>query len=806
MSGPLATYTLMSTGTTTAALVSSININANYFRGDGSAISNLARTSFAPYTIPWMAMEQTGSLNVLAGTWLHGGLISPNSLSVITTVKGDTFAGNYATFKGATVSSLIAPIVCSIYISTKTLVNETNFFGNQFGSLQMVASSFMSSLWADNFRANILNVTEFVASTATFGYLKTGTWDVDNLQSDVLTLLDQATQTRTVLSLSAATLHVSGISIYKNIVSTLDLVSTTSNFQVKLNVLSNFLNPFPALSAMSTTINLNFITLQTTASSLSTSLADSVRIQNIAISNVSVGLQTNIVNLSNFNVGFTSNVSTGVSDRFAINEAATTAQFIATSNYFKTSTTSLFIGLSTSSSNLSTTTYINNSNLSTVTGQQIAFANTSLSSLFTFTSSAVLSTFSTLSTQIGLNFKANQLDLSTSISNLSVMTDAKLYTLSSLMFSSFSTLQVGTSTISTTVGSNMSTLQLGLSTASSNLSTQGGINLLFLQIGLSTVSTTVGSNMSTLQLGLSTTSSNLSTQTGFVFSTLQQAISTLSTTTGSNISTLQVGLSTASSNLSTQGGVNLLLLQIGISTVSTTVGSNMSTLQLGLSTTTSNLSTQLGFTFSTLQLAISTMSTIEGGHISTLRVSVSSLGAILSSGFSTLSTTIGSNTSSVSASTLAAFQSTGISFTSLSNASISAFSTLSTTIGLASNFLAYSSTLSTQAGWNFSTLALGLSSLSTGFGSYTSTSASIFSTNSLLTLSLSSGNAYINTLSVNTLNASTVSTTFMFSRLSQGSTISSLTQDTGTMKAISLTVSSYKGNLGDAPTMLIQTL
>ena len=259
MSGPLGTFLVMSTGTTTAALVSSVLINANYFHGDGSAISNLSRTSFTPYTIPWMAMEQTGGLNVLGGTWLHGGLISPNSLSVITTVKGSTFEGTYATFKGATISSLIAPIVCSIFISTQTLTNETNFFGNQFGNVQHVASSFMSSLWADTFVANSLEVTNFNATNATFTNLNSAVWAVDTIESDALSLLDYTSGDHSLVTLSTGVLYVNGSSIYNNLITGSNLASTTAYLQFKMNVLSNFVNPFPALSAMSTGVGNNFL-------------------------------------------------------------------------------------------------------------------------------------------------------------------------------------------------------------------------------------------------------------------------------------------------------------------------------------------------------------------------------------------------------------------------------------------------------------------------------------------------------------------------------------------------------------------
>jgi hypothetical protein len=111
------------------------------------------------------------------------------------------------------------------------------------------------------------------------------------------------------------------------------------------------------------------------------------------------------------------------------------------------------------------------------------------------------------------------------------------------------------------------------------------------------------------------------------------------------------------------------------------------------------------------------------------------------------------------------------------------------------------STLSSQAGWNFSTLAIGISSVSSAVGAFPSTAIVNFSTSLLFASSLSSGNAYISYLA-----ASTLSTNEAFVQLTQGSTMSSLTMQTGLLSASVTNVSSYFGNLGDAVTAVIQYL
>jgi hypothetical protein len=541
MATPYGNFTTLSTGT-----LSTGTLAAGFLSGDGSGITNLSYKSYVPYSIPWTAMQAYGGLNVQSGTWLHGGLIAPNSLSVATAIETHTLLGGDATLRTATIGTVNAAVINTYYISTNTFANETNFFGNQYGRSQYIVSSFMSSLYAHTFKADDLGVQSFTASTAAFSSLTTSSWLVDNLQPQNLTLYDTTTGQPVPIALSTGILYIGTSSIYSSVVMTSDLVSTTNNIGFRINVLSNYLNPFPALSAMSSVIGSNFQVLQKTGSTLSTSLGTSVEIQNIAISNVSVGLQTNINNLSNYTVTFGSNTSTTLATRLAASETATAAALASTSNYFQTSTTALFIGLSTTTSNLSTFASYTNSNLSTVEGidaSNLKKFGTDLSNLTVY---SILSTFSTLSTQTGTNFDITQSSLSTAISNLSVTTQAGLYSgqrgistiaifLLNTIASSISTVTSALSTYSTLAGYDSELLHTGISTSYRILSTVGGSNFSTSQTAFSTLSTTLAFNHSTVQVGLST-----------VATVFQLATSTLSTTVGSNHSTFQFALRTFS--------------------------------------------------------------------------------------------------------------------------------------------------------------------------------------------------------------------------------------------------------------------
>jgi trimeric autotransporter adhesin len=753
-------FTTLSTGTlsTGTALVGSLS--ATFLSGDGSGITNLSRTSYVPYSIPLTALNPYGNLNIQYGNWIHGGLISPNTLSVATTIQTSSIDAINAGLSNLSAGVINTGVLKGDYVSTHTLDVETNFFRTQYGEVQYLVSSFASSLYTHVFKADELGVQTFVASTATFSTLTTQTWLVDALQPNYLSLLDVTTGRPTSLVLSTGILYIGTSSIYSSVVTTPDIVSTTTNVLFRLNLLSNAINPFPTLSIMSTFIGSSFQTLQITASTLSTSLGTSVESQNIALSNISAGLQANIINLSNYTITNTSNLSTTVSARFATGEAATAAQITANSNYFRTSTNSLFLGLSTAAILLANSIDYNTSNLSSTTGSNTSNLTKFTTDLSNYTNIKLVSTFSTLSTQAGVNYELSQANMTTAMSNLSVTTQAGLV-------ASKSGISSVASILSTSIGSTLSTVL----TALSSFSTQAGYDSQTLRIGVSSVSTQTGSNFSTVQFALSSLSSIFSLN----FSTAQIGISTVGTAT-------QVGLST----VSTMAGSNFSTLQSGLSTVSTILGSNLSTLTTGLST----FSTVTGSNLSTLTTGLSTLSTAMGRDSSTLRVGVSSVATLLNGSISSLFF-----------STAAAVYSTGITLVTLSNTSASTFSTLSTSIGLTSNFLSYSSTLSSQAGWNFSTLALGLSTVSSAIGSFPSTAIVNFSTSLLFASSLSSGNAYISLLA-----ASTVSTRNIFAPFFQGSTMSSLTMQTGLLSASVTNVSSYSGNLGDAVTMLIQYL
>ena len=334
MATPYGNFTTLSTGT-----LSTGTLFAGTIAGSGTGISNLSQNAYVPYTIPWMAMQQYGNVNVVGGTWLHGGLISPNQLSVATTLQTSSMTAITADVHYGNFGTINVTQVNSYYLSTNTFTNETNFFTTQYGISQYIVSSFMSSLYTHVLNADFLGVDNFIASTATFSSLTTGAWTVDNLQPISLSILDETSNTFTSISLSTGILYVGTSSIYSSVVKTADIVSTTSNVITKLNALSNFINPFPTLSVMSTSIGSSFTILQSTASTLSTSLGNSVTLQNIAVSNISVGLQNNIGALSNYTIANTSNLSVATSVQFITDQTANAAQFTATSNYFQTSTT-----------------------------------------------------------------------------------------------------------------------------------------------------------------------------------------------------------------------------------------------------------------------------------------------------------------------------------------------------------------------------------------------------------------------------------------------------------------------------------
>ena len=570
-----------------ARTVSTTNLFADILRGDGAGITNLdwlalngtiPQGKYQAYSIPWMAMEDNGSLNLRQGTWLHGGLISPSSLSVITTVETSTILGNYAMIRQGEMSSLRASVVSSIAISTNTLDVGTNFFREQYGDVQYVTSSFTKFLCTNRFQTNFLDVDNFAALAASFSSLSVGTWTVDVLQTNRLLFYDYATTLFNYFTLSNSTFYIGDKWLMDGVVYTSSLTSTTSNVLFRLDVLSNFVNPHPALSAMSTVVGSSFQTLQTTASTLSTAIGDGCNFAIAFTSNTSTGIQSNFVSMCNWTNLTISNVSTTITNRLSNEEVNTSNRFQTNSNYFQNEVDILRLGVSSSAQNVS---------------------------------SSVLS----LSTQTANN-----------ASNFSVITN-----------SNFLNLYAGVSSVGFLMASGISTSWSNTSTVSGN--NQAAALLAISQAGIS-LSTTSFSNLSVLQLGLSTVASNLSVLTFNSLSNLGSAISTLSTAVGQDTSTLRVGLSTVAANLSTVSGSNLSTLQLSISSFSTVTGSNFSAIRFSISSTASTFSTQIWYNMSTLTQALLEFSTIAGSNLSSLYVGQSSLAGIMSTGFSTLSSQI----------------------------------------------------------------------------------------------------------------------------------------------------------------------
>jgi hypothetical protein len=101
---------------------------------------------------------------------------------------------------------------------------------------------------------------------------------------------------------------------------------------------------------------------------------------------------------------------------------------------------------------------------------------------------------------------------------------------------------------------------------------------------------------------------------------------------------------------------------------------------------------------------------------------------------------------------------------------------------------------------------LGISSISTALALGDSSSAFIFSTQSLFVSSISSANLTSKVIFVSSFVTSTLSTGTGFFNRFQGSTMSSLTQQVGQLLTSQITASSFSGNLNDATTVVMQTI
>jgi hypothetical protein len=746
--------------------ISTVNVYADYLKGDGSALSNLSysgfattipRTSYAPYSIPWNAMEDEGSINLRSGTWSIDGKFTATIMSVPKLLEASTITVTNVRAVNARIASLTSPVICSFLISTDTLRTTNVYFKEQNGGVLFVNSTISKYISTESITANNLNISKFVAQLGTFSTISTGLWEVDTIKSDRLQLLDFSSLAYGFVSLSANTLYLNSSSILSNVVLIEELVSTSRNLIQRITVASNFLFPHNSLSSLDLAVRTNFITSQIALSTLSIGIGNIGSETTTSISNLSVNVNGGIINLSNYTITTTSNISTTITNRIIENETQSLIQFNTLSNYVNAQDTILRVGISSASYHIELNTSNHISNTSTSIGQSVSSLRTGLSSVGFIMASGLSSVYSTISTQSGWNLSTVNRSISTSISNLSVS-----------VANNFSEVRQGIST-------NGSNISLVFGSVFSSLSSSG----LFQSV--SSFSTVVGDELKIM-------SNVLASQNNNVYIYINANVGFVSTLTGSNLSTLQRSVSSLST-----------LIDNNFISLSTFTGSNTSTLTQNQLSTISTFSTSIQLNFINLSTIIgSNTSTLRENHLSTISTFSTNIGSIESTltsydfsklllGLSSLSTSINSNFSV----TLFYISSVSTNFNTFSNISLLSFSTLSTTIG---------STTSTL----YSVLALGISSLSTFMAEEKSSSR--LSTLQIFVSSISSANLTSKVIFTSTFVTSTLSTGVGFFGVFQGSTMSSLTQQIGQLQTSQIIASSFSGNLNDTTTVVIQNI
>ena len=821
------TYNSLSTNIISTATVNTSSINAlsvstgtfyaRTLTGDGASLSNLnyanfspptiPRTSFGAYSVPWNAMEREGSLTIDSGTWLINGFLAVNSLSVATTFEASGITATTISNLNTYTASLTSPVICSFYISTQALATDTVFFKSIYGNYAKIDSSVIGFLSTGLIEATGFDVQEFYAQKAQFSSLSTGAWITNNLLVTEINLFDRSSLTYSPLILSANTLYLNNSTIFSNVVGGEQLASTTAQLQYDLyatsNYLFNFLYPHNALSSLSSAVESNLSITQIAISSVCSFTAATSNFFSTALSNLSVSVDSRFVTLSNYTVNSISNVSTTITERVITLENLTASNFVATSNTFELAVSSLSTSFNLDLSNLSVNTLTTISNISTAQGADILNLYAGVSSVGFLMASGISTSWYTLSTQAGSNQSTMALSLSTAISNLSIGTEYefnqnKIY------------LSTAASNLSTTFGSVFSSLNLGpLLSSVSSFSTVMGGELADIRLGISTsysnLSTTAGSNFSSITESMFSSISSVSTFIGLNYTTMQLAVSTLSTSASSNVSTSYDAVMSSLSSYSTTISLNFITTQTAISSVSTMSGSNTSTLTQSLLSTisvnnyfvstlqlsVSSISTAISYEGSTLRDALSTLSTSFGSNFSITQIAISSLSTSFGSNFSTTQISVSSLSTTIG---------------DLSNISLLSFSTLSTTIGDTSNYLGFFSTVSTMIMSSFSTLSLGLSSISTTIGLNNEANAISITSRDGYFNNISTGNLRAGMIMTSSIFISTFSTSSGFFDSFQGSTMSSLTQQIGLLVTNKITASSFSGNLGDAMTLIIQRI
>jgi hypothetical protein len=781
--------------------ISTVNIYADYLKGDGSSLTNLnysafntaiPRTSYAPYSIPWNAMEDAGSIRLNASTWLIDGLIKATTISTTELLEASTINANSADVIYARIASLTSPVICSFLISTDTLIATNLYVENiDVGSLT-VNAIVASDISANSLAVDTIDVDKIAALYGVFSTVSTGTWEVETIKSDRLQLLDFSSLTYGYVTLSANTLYLNNSSLLSNTASRDDLLDTESRLNYKIYIASNSLKVHDILSSMSSTTAANFEICQSSFSTLSTGIGNVSTDLFRVTSNLSISVSSRITDLSTYTNITMRDFSTTITNRLLNDEVNIAAQFVSLTNYIDAADTILRIGLSSTASNIHASTIKLVSTTSTFIGGAINTLTFGLSSVARIMETGISSIYINLSTQASCNLDTTKLNMSTAISNLSVgiqntMLEVKtgvstnasnISVMWGSVFSSLSTIGLyeSVSSFSTVMGNELRVMSNSFVYADNNLvayinrnndilSTISGSNLSTLQTSVSSLSTTIGSNTSSL------------TSTIYMnYLTTKIGLSTLSTTIGSNTSSLTSTIY-----------MNYLTTKIGLSTLSTTIGSNTSSLTESLQSTISNISK--------IENRVSTLSTIYSQEFSTLRASVSSLSTVINSNMSI---------------TLFYVSSISTNLNTLSNISLTAFSTLSTTIGHTSNYLEHFSSISTSIGSTTSTiysvLALGISSISTILSIGVFPTYVEFSTQALFVSSISSANILSKQIFTSTFVTSTLSTGLGFFSKLQGSTMSSLTQQVGQLFASQLIASSFSGNLNDTTTVVIQKI
>ena len=400
----------ISSGTTYARTLSSANVYADYFYGDGSRLSNI---SFSPqaYSIPWNAMSETGNLTVKSGDW-HLQTLTVSTLNISSSAVTSQIISQKAIF-----GSIQVPVISSFYISTNAIATESISFNIQGGRLQTIESSLTRYLSTGTLQAGATSVESVRAYQGIFSSISTGSWEVGTLNLSSLTLYDYTLNTPVTLAINNGKIFLNEGDLLFSTVSSGQLVSTTAGLLYQLYLTSNAIDIRQAYSTLlSNTFNILSVT-QSSVSSLSTTIGLSSNFAADTTSNLSVAISMNFGSLCNYTTNFISNVSTN--DSLTTLSTFSTSYYIMESGFSSLSTamvirdsinarnfSSLYIQVSTISSGTMLIGGLTSDNITI----NLAYIST-LSTIFTNFQQMRGSTMSSLTQQTGI-LNANQLTTS----------------------------------------------------------------------------------------------------------------------------------------------------------------------------------------------------------------------------------------------------------------------------------------------------------------------------------------------------------------------------------------------------------